>query len=411
MTDVPADSQVEYGTTANYGQGSKLDSSLVTSHSVTVSGLSASTLYHCRVKSKNVSGSFAMSGDFTLTVTAPQGGTSLSVLASSMQPGTWAQLQTNNIGPVLGQGDFSLNVLPYADRGAWYAVGKRFWFVGGDHTGQPFSPSRQVYYDEATNTWVDLGLTNFGGAHAYDHLAINQAARQLYFFPFNAAKIEPWQYDLATGGPWTLPNSFAASGYLGITHGVDWFDGPLAGAGSQGALAMYICGNAGGELALYDPLSKKLVAHITGFGGNGTYHCFLRYGKVRNVAIFGGGNANELKIWRLNANRTITAMPDAPIPLGIQRGNVVNDPVTGDFLVRGHGHFYKYDPRGTGTWTQLADPPPNTVGDPSDPVRDGVISAPISNYGVIMYVTCSNGKRNCRVDLYKHATRDVISSL
>jgi hypothetical protein len=64
-TDELATSQVEYGLTTSYGSTSPLDSSLVTSHSVTLSGLTASTTYHYGVKSKDASENEAMSGDYT----------------------------------------------------------------------------------------------------------------------------------------------------------------------------------------------------------------------------------------------------------------------------------------------------------------------------------------------------------
>jgi hypothetical protein len=143
-TDNAADSQVGYGRSANCGQVPTLKSSLITNRSSRVPGLSVSALYQDRVRSEKVPGSFAEPADLTHKMVASPSGTPLSVLAASMKAGNWAELRTNNIVPVLGQGDFNLNVLPYADSGAWDAVGKRFWFVGGDHTGQEFSPSRQV---------------------------------------------------------------------------------------------------------------------------------------------------------------------------------------------------------------------------------------------------------------------------
>ena len=66
-TDIPADSQVEYGTTTAYGSKSALNSSLVTSHSVKLSGLTRLTTYHYRVLSRASSGGLAVSGDFTFT--------------------------------------------------------------------------------------------------------------------------------------------------------------------------------------------------------------------------------------------------------------------------------------------------------------------------------------------------------
>jgi hypothetical protein len=72
-TDRQADSQVDYGTTASYGSSTALNSSLVTSHSQAVTGLTAATLYHYRVKSKDAYGQLSVSGDstFTTSATAP----------------------------------------------------------------------------------------------------------------------------------------------------------------------------------------------------------------------------------------------------------------------------------------------------------------------------------------------------
>ncbi len=69
-TNVPGDSQVEYGTTTSYGQSTAVNATMVTSHSVALSGLSASTAYHYRVKSKDAAGNLATGGDFTFTTTA-----------------------------------------------------------------------------------------------------------------------------------------------------------------------------------------------------------------------------------------------------------------------------------------------------------------------------------------------------
>jgi len=68
-TNIAADSQVDYGTTTSYGSSSALDSRLVTSHTVTLSQLSAATTYHFRVRS-SAAGSQAISGDYTFS-TAP----------------------------------------------------------------------------------------------------------------------------------------------------------------------------------------------------------------------------------------------------------------------------------------------------------------------------------------------------
>ncbi len=67
MTNEAADGQVEYGTTATYGTSTALNSTRTTSHSQALTGLTAGTLYHYRVKSKDAAGNPAVSGDYTFT--------------------------------------------------------------------------------------------------------------------------------------------------------------------------------------------------------------------------------------------------------------------------------------------------------------------------------------------------------
>lgn len=52
-TNVPASSQIEYGLTTGYGSSTTKDTDLVTSHSQTITGLTASTLYNFKVLSES----------------------------------------------------------------------------------------------------------------------------------------------------------------------------------------------------------------------------------------------------------------------------------------------------------------------------------------------------------------------
>ncbi|MFC1979001.1 fibronectin type III domain-containing protein [Chloroflexota bacterium] len=71
MTDEPADSQVEYGSSTIYGTTSNLLTSLTTAHSMDLSGLTPDTEYHFRVKSSDSAGNHAVSEDYTFTSAAP----------------------------------------------------------------------------------------------------------------------------------------------------------------------------------------------------------------------------------------------------------------------------------------------------------------------------------------------------
>ncbi len=69
LTNEASDSQVEYGLTKAYGNSTPLDTTKVTSHSQTLTGLVRNTLYHYRVKSRDAAGNLAVSGDRTFRTT------------------------------------------------------------------------------------------------------------------------------------------------------------------------------------------------------------------------------------------------------------------------------------------------------------------------------------------------------
>ncbi len=66
-TDSAAEGSVEYGTSDRYGLVSAYDNTMVMAHRVALSGLAAQTVYHYKVKSRDASGQWAESADFTFT--------------------------------------------------------------------------------------------------------------------------------------------------------------------------------------------------------------------------------------------------------------------------------------------------------------------------------------------------------
>lgn len=85
-TDEPSTSQVDFGLTTAYGSSSALDTTQVSSHSISLAGLSAGTLYNYRVRSRDTAGNESVSTNQTFTTqsapaadtTAPARVTSLS---------------------------------------------------------------------------------------------------------------------------------------------------------------------------------------------------------------------------------------------------------------------------------------------------------------------------------------------
>jgi hypothetical protein len=88
MTNEASDSQVEYGLTTSYGSASALSANLVASHVVGLSGLAAGTPYHYRVRSRDVAGNLAVSGDVLFTTLAAPDVTPPTVAISAPAAGT-----------------------------------------------------------------------------------------------------------------------------------------------------------------------------------------------------------------------------------------------------------------------------------------------------------------------------------
>src|SRR6266853_2017059 len=62
-TNVPANSSVDYGTTTAYGNSTPVDSTMGTSHQVTLSGLAAGTTYYYQVNSTDSQGNHGHAGN------------------------------------------------------------------------------------------------------------------------------------------------------------------------------------------------------------------------------------------------------------------------------------------------------------------------------------------------------------
>ena len=349
------------------------------------------------------------------------GTSNLSKLAASMTPGSWAQMNSANQDVILGVGSISGSMIHYCNSMPWNPIRKCIEIVGMDHNA---GIQRYVRFDPTSNGFVlvtaDTGTQ--GTRHGYDHNTVNPFNGDLYHRPAEnnyerpGILVRKWA-NSANSFSDTMPLANTLF-YMQNAIGVTWWSGPFSGAGAQGCMLLYNSGDSAkmgaatdGGMYAYDPLANKWfwssqsMSPFYGTAGN-TYHSVLEYSEKKNVAIYGGGNDQPHKLWRLNSDRTFVAMPDVPSGkgVGIQQGNLVCDPVTGNFLLLSANELWELDPTGTGTWTQQKGSrvPPSGVGTPGPTTIDGMISSAIADYGVIAYIkqTSSTGGS---FYLYKHA--------
>ena len=342
----------------------------------------------------------------------PLANTELSKLADSMPAGTWAQLTTvSNQDAILGVGSDSGTMIHFSNSMPWNPFSKVIEIIGMDH--QFPGMQRHVRYDAGTNQFILVAADDGLGTqtqHGYDHNTVNPYTGDLYhrFYSGFTGKISSFKKVLGETIFTALPD-VAASDQVAI--GATWWSGPFVGGGSQGSFMIFNSGNAlgnanDGQILAYDPLTDAWFHNKEGmapnYGSGSTYHSVIEYSSIKNVAVYGGGNAAPNKLWRLNQDGTFIPMPDVPDGkgVGIQQGLLVNDPVSGNFLLLSAGELWELDPNGSGSWTQLS-APPSGVGVPGPVNPQAVIASSIPDYGVVAFIT-QPGHANGTFFLYKH---------
>ncbi len=315
-------------------------------------------------------------------------GSALSDLAATLQPGTWAELQTGNIDSALSDtrtGGVG-HILPYAEGIRWDPVSKKAYYIGSDDPGDG---RRFVVYSEATNSWSVLPdpWSGTGVAHEYDLTDIDVTNRVIYTVLPDGFVGK--QYNINTGTFSDMP-SFPSMSYSCCEAAVHF---PEAG----GLLLL----NKGTFYRLSD--SSHSWSEFAD-GPTTSYHSVAEYNPTHKVVIFGGGNDTSRAFGKVASNGQVTALRTPPIDLESPRVEITTDPATGLYLVLEYGRrFYTYNVQ-TDTWTaqQTGSIPTAIWATEPDPGQLNTLATPIPEYGVIMYTTCMY---DCTVFLYKHADR------
>jgi hypothetical protein len=375
-------------------------------------GLVAGTTYSYTVAATDAAGNVSLDSTSASTMTAqPSGGTSggqttvLGQLAASMQPGTWAVLNTQNLESVLSSSDVgggaSGGILGYADKAAWDPTSKQLLFIGSDHLQDGVTVTDKfISYSDATNSWRVMprpAWLQVGTHHGYEHNTID-AARGQYYMRRSYMDVTYEKYDIASG-TWTQlpPNNVLQ--YAQCCAGVEYFPG-LGLIWVQGGEVNADPIFYGGVFRFNESTQQWVRLGAVSSMPMGNYHNIAKYNPVRNVMIFGGGNGSS-DLYKLDASGTITKLKNAPMSFGIMASVMTVDPVSGDYLAFFQdGSFWVYNVA-TDTWTR------RSGSNFFDPVISGsgsvfeVIATPVSTYGVVMFVKANPGQS--KVYIYKHS--------
>ncbi|PYS31238.1 MAG: hypothetical protein DMG11_02020 [Acidobacteria bacterium] len=315
--------------------------------------------------------------------------TALASLAASMQPGTWAELQTSNLNATFSSSDAgggaSGQIIGYTDDAVWDPASRQVFFLGGDHNWSVPTTVKFVSYSEATNSWQRRTTPSWasGVVHGYHHNAIDTATGTFYHRPFSVQAVHRYNISAQT---WDQPAMAAfpfTSDYNNCCDAFEYF--PELGG------LVWVSGSQ--SVYLYRPSTNQWSTLATNLNIGGTWHS-ARYNPVRQVMIFYSEMTGAL--YKLSSSGQVTRLGNPPISLyNSLVGPLTVDPVSGKYLALTPSgtQFYTYDVQ-TDVWQAQS-----TSTKPS--FDSFIVATPISTYGVNMFVSCASGAAPCHVYLYK----------
>jgi hypothetical protein len=131
-TNVAADSALDYGTSASYGSSTLIDSAMITSHQVTLSGLAAGTTYYYQVNSTDSKGNHAHSGGHSFKTS----GFSISGTISPATGGSGAML-------TLGGAASTTTTTDGVGNYTFAGLANGTYTIAPSHAGYAFTPNNQ----------------------------------------------------------------------------------------------------------------------------------------------------------------------------------------------------------------------------------------------------------------------------
>jgi len=391
-----------------------------------------------------------MSRDLTLTINiVPAPTTTLARIATAMLPKSWVQLDgvtrtvgstpnvactiPENMATIIGSND-PTNVghiywqsppTVYANKANWNEKSKCIEIVGRYH-GSPNAPyARYARYIESNHSFDCRYYDgdNSPISHNFDHCTVNpytglNYVRNVYNPDFavfaSGGDMFTAEHNPAISCP-VIPQNNTNWG----PNGVDWWSGPMTGAGVQGCLILNVINDDTQygpgrpcHLARYDPVANAWLSPIVlpTYGdtdrSSARYNSQLVYSRTKNLAAVFGGHQEPLHWWRINANATCDGPFDAPIEVKHTSSHIHEDPVTGNFIVHSRFGFYELNPTNN-VWTNINGAngyparPTNVNYNTSSNGFPGITVTSLYEHGVLAYIS-SDGYYVARMHLYKH---------
>ena len=308
-------------------------------------------------------------------VAARRGNTALSKLAIAMQPGTWAELETDMPERLWSAPEPSkgLHIGTWSDDAHWDSRTGQFIFFGVRQT------RKLVAYREQTNAWRVIEFASMENApelqqqygHQYSLNSLDAERSRFYN--------REYCYDLLKEKWHKLPAAKPGHNTMVFEY-FSAMDGLLS-----------LARQPAGTLRFFSEEQKEWsslgVIPVHG------YHSLARHNPFRKEVLLAGGNDSQAVVILSAAGKT-TRMKDFPVTLTVRHSIVTVDPLSGQylFMVPTEKRLYEFD--SAANEYCLVDDFTDT---PWPFARyDAPVVAFIPEYGVSMWA-------DSKVHLYKHA--------
>ncbi len=309
-------------------------------------------------------------------------GSALSDAAEALKPGEWVELNTSGFsGSFLNTGGVDY-VINYGNSAVWDPVNRELRYMGKGHQ----ESEKMIIYYEENNSWED-GPTTSSAPHGYDHNAINPETGEHFYYGGGTTM------HVYRNGDWDSFNSLPGDRYdYAVAVGLEYFP-------ERNCLLMA----AEHDIYSFENGEWESIQSRINTGG---YHMIAEYNPVYKEVYLGGGNG-ETDLYKVDSDGNVGQIASSPIQIGVNRAVAVVDPVSGELLIMGRDKFFRaYSPIDNG-WYSLNDEDVPIWSDshPDEPTKF-IVAAPISDYGVIMFLSVDHG-----VFLYKHEAIEGAASI